>query len=134
MRSLGDCQWVHDYVGIPYVACGRGWDGVDCYGLLKLVYSEEFGIDDLPDWLIDPIDLKSVHTKIDDVVASGSFTETDNPKDGDIVVCYRTRAAHHVGVYIAGSVLHAVKGGVTCQHLSKFKRNYVRVVIGEWKP
>ena len=133
MRTLGGAAWVNDYVGIPYVPCGRDWQGVDCYGLLKLVYRDEYNID-LPDWLVDPVDLRDVNKHIEDAVTSGQFTETDTPADGDIVVCYRTRAAHHIGVFVGGSVLHADKPNVVCEHLSKFKRRFVKVVIGEWTP
>ena len=42
--------WSRKYVGIPYKAHGRGMEGVDCYGLLKLVFQSEFGIE-IPDYL-----------------------------------------------------------------------------------
>lgn len=37
------------YLGIPFKHRGRGFDGVDCYGLLVLYYKTEFNID-LPDF------------------------------------------------------------------------------------
>lgn len=33
------------YVGLPYRAQGRDRDGVDCWGLLRLFYRDELGID-----------------------------------------------------------------------------------------
>jgi cell wall-associated NlpC family hydrolase len=33
------------YVGVPFRARGRGFDGADCYGLVALLYREEFGLD-----------------------------------------------------------------------------------------
>lgn len=33
-----------EFVGIPFVDGGRGRDGADCWGLLRLVYAERFGI------------------------------------------------------------------------------------------
>jgi cell wall-associated NlpC family hydrolase len=38
-------EWVADYVGIPYRTLGRGRDGVDCWGLVRLVYADRLGID-----------------------------------------------------------------------------------------
>ena len=36
--------WANEYVGIPWRWRGVGRDGVDCYGLLRLVYSEQLGV------------------------------------------------------------------------------------------
>ena len=41
--------WVNDYVGLPFVDGGRTRAGVDCYGLVRLVLREQFGIS-LPDY------------------------------------------------------------------------------------
>ena len=97
MRTLGDLNWINDYVGkIPYKFGGRDWDGVDCYGLAKLVYKEVYDID-LPDWVMDELDLKTRDSLIAKAVCSGEFTEVDDPMDGDFVVCSRTRMSHHLG-------------------------------------
>lgn len=134
MRSLGDLQWLHDYIGIPYQINGRNRKGLDCYGFVKLIYSEQYQLT-LPDWLIDEIDFKGTAETIDSVVCSGEFTEVERPRDGDFVICYRTKLAHHVGLFYGGGVIHCTNGtGVVYEHLSKFQRRYVRVIFGEWRP
>ena len=43
---------LHDfnkYIGIPYKNQGRGWDGVDCWGLYYLIFKTELNIE-LPDF------------------------------------------------------------------------------------
>lgn len=47
-------DWVAAYVGIPFLAHGRTREGCDCWGLLRLVWREQFGFDvpshDGPSW------------------------------------------------------------------------------------
>ena len=37
-------MWANKYVGLPWAWKGRTSEGVDCYGLLRLVYRDERGI------------------------------------------------------------------------------------------
>lgn len=37
------CNWAAKYIGIPYQAQGRSIRGCDCYGLLWLVLTQEYG-------------------------------------------------------------------------------------------
>lgn len=135
MRTLGDLGWINDYVGIPYVSLGRTRRGVDCYGLIKLVYEQEYG-EELPDWHPDShFNLQDRGKTIEQIVTSGEFTEVEHPKDGDIAVCYRTKAAYHLGLYFGGGVLHAAEGvGVVYEPRRRFDAMFVKVVYGEWRP
>jgi cell wall-associated NlpC family hydrolase len=36
--------WVKQYVGLPFAEHGRDHHGVDCWGLLRLIYQEQFGV------------------------------------------------------------------------------------------
>jgi cell wall-associated NlpC family hydrolase len=38
-------SWSNVYIGLPWRARGAERDGVDCYGLLRLVYRERLGLD-----------------------------------------------------------------------------------------
>ena len=134
MRTLGDMSWLNEYIGIPYVFGGRDTDGLDCYGLVKIIYQKEYG-ETLPDWLTDVSDLRVRNEEFTKAITSGDFVEMEVPKDGDFVVCYRTRAAHHMGLYFAGGVIHCVDGiGVVYEPLPRFQANYTNVIFGEWTP
>ena len=38
-------SWWKKYIGIPFESCGRTLDASDCYGLLRLIYANERGVD-----------------------------------------------------------------------------------------
>jgi cell wall-associated NlpC family hydrolase len=42
-------EWCAGYIGLPYKPGGRDRSGIDCWGLLQLVWREQFGIA-LPDY------------------------------------------------------------------------------------
>ncbi len=44
-KSGRDPAWAAGYIGIPFADCGRGRLGIDCWGLLRLVLRERFGIE-----------------------------------------------------------------------------------------
>lgn len=126
-------HWLNKYVGIPYVNGGRDLSGVDCYGLIKLVYENEYG-ELLPDWLTDDISLQDRSRLIEEQLQSGTWREVEMPHDGDIVVCAR-KAAYHIGLHYDGYILHAMQGhGVVHQRLDVFMRNHKHVKFGTWHP
>ena len=98
-RSIGEYSWVNNYVGLHYEVGGRTKSGVDCYGLLCLVYREKFGIE-LPDWATDE--------EIDWDSDRGHWVSIPDPVDFAFV---RTRRSgglpDHWGVIVAGGVLSA---------------------------
>lgn len=57
---MTEVSWASDYVGLPFLDGGRDRAGVDCWGLVALVYAERLEIR-LPDFsAIRATDLRSV--------------------------------------------------------------------------
>lgn len=100
---------MNQYVGIPYKAGGRGYDGCDCYGLVRLVLKEQFG-KDMPEYG-DCISHGSdeSHRLISDHLPLVDAFRPDVPRAGDVVVLKIRGLPSHVGVYLGGGkMLHTL--------------------------
>lgn len=57
-------SWVRQYIGIPFLACGRKKEeGLDCWGLVRTVYDEQFDIH-LPEFSSHYSDTKKDYKEI----------------------------------------------------------------------
>ena len=82
---------ISKYIGLVFEDRGRGPNGYDCWGLLSLIYKEEFGVN-LPSYLDNYKD-----TKDSDSIGTLMRQERDNWKAiktpweilGDVVGFYR---------------------------------------------
>ena len=110
---------VRKYIGIPFVDHGCGFTGCDCYGLVRLVYREELGID-LP-FIGD--DYGSALSRRDVGFAVERYREHDwcvdvtdmRPEEMDVLVFSRGGVDFHVGLWIApGTMLHVIDGRNCC--------------------
>jgi cell wall-associated NlpC family hydrolase len=100
------------YVGIPYRAGGRDFCGIDCWGLVRLVYDEELGIE-LPTY-------DGIFAGKEDAHAAGEVMATESRKWQQVqrwqpfdVLLLRLGAGipTHVAVYLGnGLMLHALDG------------------------
>lgn len=102
---------VESYVGIPYAPRGRTRSGVDCWGLVGLVYAEQFGVR-LPGGPAEyaPGDGAQVMALFEGPPRD-EWVEIDTPHAGDVVLCRVLGYASHVGVLCEpGAMLHAREG------------------------
>lgn len=87
------------YIGIPYADKGRDVTGIDCWGLVRLVYKDELNID-LPSFVAE-------YTSEDDERIEELFAQykegwesVDKPNVGDVVVFRMLGYESHIGVVV----------------------------------
>lgn len=104
--------WSDRYVGIPFKVGGRDRAGIDCWGLLRLVYAEQRGID-LPSWgdsYDAATDRPALFGLIDARMAAWKPL-IDQPKAFDGVLLSLSGLPTHIGVMVDRvHFLHAREG------------------------
>ena len=107
---------LNEYVGLPFRLGGRTRDGIDCYGLLRLVYSEQLGIE-LPAYAGEYVD-GTERTELAAIVSGGlesDWEPVERPFTGDAVVTRVIGQPTHVGVYIEPDrMLHIRREAGSC--------------------
>lgn len=103
------------YVGLPFVDKGRDWAGIDCWGLLRLVYAETFGLD-LPsfaDGYATTADRVAVAALIGRSVGRATPWQTvasGAERPGDGILIREGGEPRHVGIVVRpGRMLHATR-------------------------
>jgi probable lipoprotein NlpC len=104
-------SWSNKYIGIPQADLGRTREGVDCWGLLDVVYREELHIS-LPDYLDygSPDELEEISTLIDGAKHSPLWVPVTGPAMAfDIALFRRGKFSSHVGIVVRhGLMVHVV--------------------------
>lgn len=126
-------EWVNDYIGIPFLEHGRERDGVDCWGLARLVYSEKLGIV-LPSYVEgyqtteDKIELAAL---IDN--EKQAWEEVKKPQQFDILVFSFRGQPMHIGIYIGDEYfMHCMKGIDSCLEVLS-RSNWETRLVGVYR-
>lgn len=101
------------YVGLPYLDGGRDRSGLDCWGLVRLFYAEELGVE-LPSYG----DAYSSAEELAETAAAvrrglARWRPAPRPEPGDVALLWIRRPSlpSHVGVYLGDRrMLHAAEG------------------------
>lgn len=108
------------YLGIPFKEQGRDMDGIDCYGLIRLLLSEVFHIatTDYMDYKID--DRRDCAALIRKATKQSEWVEVLHPACGDVVLLNITGQPMHCGMYLGeGLFIHAShEAGVAVERLA----------------
>lgn len=100
------------YVGLPHRAHGRDRDGLDCWGLVRLVYAEQMGVD-LPGYIDTCPDLgerAELSAFVSDVRGGGMWQEVDEIRPFDVLLFRVGPHTTHVAVAIGPNQMLHVNG------------------------
>ena len=117
-------MWSNQYITIPFVEHGRERKGCDCWGLARVIYKEQLGID-LPT-LLDYKDTHDSHN-IADLYENEHKEWEEIPlgqeKEFDILVFKILGLPTHIGVVInKGMMIHCEYGIGT--HITEYNREF----------
>lgn len=142
-----DADWWARYVGIPFKVRGRTRaEGLDCWGLLRFVYAECFGVH-VPcyaDEYMDDVESAEVARLVAEVEAttlrnaeqSGGYWWKVAPgvplQDGDAMLVRQMGHSSHVAVYVSpGRLLNTFKG--TYSHVEAIDPKWRGRVLGYYR-
>lgn len=105
-------SWSAKYVGLPQLDHGRDRDGVDCWGLMQLVYWEQLSIR-LPSYdglYVSPDEHEEVARIVNDVEARGAWFPVNHIEPFDLLLFRRGQYRCHVGCALDGKRMLHVQG------------------------
>jgi cell wall-associated NlpC family hydrolase len=119
-------HWANKYIGKPWSPGATGPDAYDCWGLLCVIYKDQFGVE-LPHHIaLDKTDRRGVIKFVDSEVRNATeWRRVTSPVDGCAVAMGSANKYSHVGVYLeidGGLILHsAERTGVIAQSISALR-------------
>jgi hypothetical protein len=101
------------YVDLPYVSKGRDFKGVDCWGLIYLIFKIEFGIL-IPSWSAEYENANKVQLKKfkDNSVYFNGWVEIEKPEVNSVIL-FEMGKLFHVGLCLdkrGREMLHIMRG------------------------
>ena len=125
-------MWSNNYIGIPFKYKGRTEDGLDCWGLARLIYKNEYGIT-LPSFSSDYED--NDVNRIEELIAQykEGWEPIDSPSEGTAVLFRIMGHESHIGVAVSSThFIHAREGYDSA--IESFESPYwKRRIVGHFK-
>lgn len=111
--------WAADYIGIPFVDKGMDRAGANCWGLVRMVLDEQFGVLGLPTYTED-FETTRDRARLAEIygaesqkdwVRIGDRDDLSAVRAGDVLLLRPYGLPTHVGVVVArGWMLHVEEG------------------------
>ena len=127
--------WARQYFGIPFKPHGRDRGGLDCWGLLRLVYMDQFGID-LPSFserYASTEDEKELGRLISGELGPWRPVTGGEELPGDGVLLRVKGEPMHVGVVIGGGFMMHVMRGMDVARERYQSRGWRKRVLGFYR-
>lgn len=130
-------HWTEKYIGLPYADAGRTRDGLDCWGLARLVYENELGVM-LPSYAggytghEERAEIAALLSDAKELPGWLSVTD-DDIRPFDLVLFRRGRLDSHVGIVAApGRMLH-ITAHTTANIQTYFISEWQTRLTGTWR-
>lgn len=129
-------SWYEKYMSIPFVEKGRDWNGCDCWGLVRLIYATELGIE-LPSYLETYENTNDSKSLRDVIVAERSehWLNPTEPTEFDVILLQMRGVPMHVGVVTKKNhMIHCVKDiGIAHEHYGTARWKHRVMGFGRWE-
>lgn len=124
-------SWLDRYLSCDWVRDGMEYPRLNCWGLVRLVRSEVFGLPLLPSFSIPAEDKRGLTKACGEVVSA--YLAECSPADGVIAAAYRGRLCVHVGIVVdvdgrLGVLDVDETAGAGWQALRRFESKFSKVV------
>lgn len=121
-------KWWTEYIGIPFRDHGRDRDGCDCWGLVRMVYADHFGLE-LPSYAgayRDIADGDGLSRAVEQILPAWRSAE---PEEFAVALIRFHGGRLHVGVMAdIGRMLHVERGKLACVEPLEPYRNLLQGV------
>lgn len=115
-------KWVKNYVGIPFKSGGRTYEGCDCYGLVRLIFLNEYSmkLPSLSGKYEDALDKEFTKELFHQYVPLLCGERIDGPEEKAVAIIRTQGLATHVAMYAGdGSIIHTMLNmGTVCERIS----------------
>ena len=129
--------WLAKYLASSYRDGGRELPFVDCYGLVRLVRAELFGLEDLPAYGHVRNSMPAEFTRC--VKRAATEFEECRPEPGAVATVWRGRICVHIAIVVEIDGRLAVldtgsKAGPSWSSVPRFEARFAKVVYFREKP
>lgn len=128
--------WWTKYMEIPFLEKGRSIDGVDCWGLVGLIYQNELGIE-LPDYLnyYETTNDRDILAQTIRDERNQHWESPDDKKEFDVIILNMRGVPMHVGVITKHNhMIHCAKGiGTVHENYTTARWKHKVMGVARWK-
>lgn len=128
-------NWILPFLSIPFKEFGRDRAGCDCWGLVRLVYRDAFGIA-LPDYLgaySGCRDSDALGALIPEEARAWEAIPRGLEQPGDVIVLRMNGVPMHTGVVVSPGLMAHVHEGIDTAIEDYRRAVWVRRVIGFYR-